>query len=164
MDAVRRDLVADRDLWFEDDPIVFIGDDLTGSTRAMQVRQKPDLTGTPNANLAGVATAVEGIQLVYAGTDTLTNHRAADRISADDLAGLLETENPATGVNYVASDSVLLSIILVRISDTVMGAMPAAAKVGDDLEMAYDLLITLSGGKKKKRFYGAFTVRPTVTK
>lgn len=153
MDPSRLDLSGDRGLWFVSDPLVFVDDDFTGATFRMQVRQTPDASGTPLADLATVTSAIEGIELTYAGTDTVTNHITAGRLTSDD----------ATSLGYAGTDSVTLSILVIRISAATMGTMPAASDIGDDLDLAHDLLITLPSDFEQKRFYGTFTVRGTVT-
>src|SRR4051812_9352650 len=122
------DLYADRHATYFD-TFSWIGSDFTSGVFKMQARLKKDTTGTPLINLTSVTTFVEGIALLYAGTDTIANHIAAGRM----------TEVP-TG--YTSSSSVLLSQIRVVISDTTLQSMPFPAERGDDLELAYDLVIT----------------------
>lgn len=137
----------------------FVGYDFTDGVFVAQVRQKPDLTGTPEVDLATVVSAAaEGLMLEYAGTDTIANHITAGR-----LASVPDAINPATGVPYVASDSVDLSILRMRINETTMEGMPPAAELGDNAELYWDLHITPDGGIKDKWLGGEFVVVSGVT-
>lgn len=129
----------------------FVGLDFTGATFIAQVRLTPDATGSPLVNLATVGSlASEGICLLYAGTDTITNHIAAGRIS----------EVPS---GYTGASSVALSQLGFRINETTMEALPFPAERGDDAILAWDMQITPSGGIKDKYLGGTFTVRAGVT-
>lgn len=151
--AVLLPLQADRDLWFVSDPIVFTEEDWTGGTFRMQVRLEPDMPGSPLASLATVTTAVQGVQLTYAGSDTVANHIAAGRMTAQD----------ASTLGYATTDTLTLSIVVLRINSTTMSAMPAAPETGDDLTLYYDLLATVAPLPEQKRLYGPFVVKGTVT-
>lgn len=134
----------------------FIGVDFTDAVFAAQVRQVPDGTGSPLVNLATVTTsAAEGVRLVYAGTDTITNHIAAGRLD----------EAPD---GYSVGDSVLLSVVGIRINETTMEGLPfpgsgTSGERGEDAVLAWDMHITPEGGIKDKWMGGTFTVRAGVT-
>lgn len=136
----------------------FVGFDFTAGVFKAQVRLKPDLTGTPLVDLANAASNAEGLSLLYGGTDTIANHITAGR-----LAEVPDATNPATGNPYLPTDMVALSQLQLRINETTMEGLPAAAEVGDNSELAWDLHITPNGGIKDKWLGGDFTVRAGVT-
>jgi hypothetical protein len=142
-------LYADRNVAF-DATVMFVGWDFTGAAIKMQVRLAPDAPGTP---LLDLSTAGSGVSIDYAGTDTVANHIAADRITADQVP---------TG--YTTADDMTLSLVAFSASKAAMAlsAVPADEN-GDPVNLAYDILITPSGGTEDKYQYGAFIVRGTVT-
>lgn len=156
---IRYDIVAERSLVFID-TVDFLGENLTGATFAMQVRQHPDLGGTANANLATVTDNSEGVRLMYAGSMTVSSHIAAGRLSPE----IYQVSNPATGNLYQPTDTVADSNVRILIGQPTMDALPPAPEVGDDIHLHYDLLVTISGSVPVKRLYGLFTVRGTVTR
>lgn len=131
--------------------LAFVGMDFTGATFKAQVRARKD-GGALYATLNTVTTpTTEGIRLLYAGTDTITNHIAAGR---------LEEAPPG----YEASDAVALSWVYMRINEATMEAMPYGTERGDDADFLWwDMLITPSGGSKDQWLYGAFKVRAGAT-
>lgn len=156
------DLYADRRMVYRE-YFVFLGEDFTGATYSMKVRPVADTSASALIALGTVTDNTDGIRLLYGGTDTITNHVAAGR-----LAGVPVAINPATGVNYTAADSTALSQLRVMIGATTMsppsiGLIPLPQETGDDLTLAYDLLVTLSGDIAIKRLTGNFIVRPTVS-
>lgn len=129
----------------------FIDYDLTSATFAMQVRLAGDTPGTPLADLGTVtSSAAEGVRLIYGGTDTVANHIAAGRI-----------EDVPSG--YVSTDTLVLSLVGVRINESTMEAMPEGDEPGDDVVLAWDLHITPLGGLKDRWLFGTFTVRAGAT-
>jgi len=145
-----RNLAGDRWTALED-TIRFIGLNLTGATLEAHVRSLPDTPGTPLVDLDTVTTpGTQGLRIVYAGVDTVANHIAAGRIS-DVPRG------------YASTDMVAVSIVYLRINETTMEAMPAANALGEDVELHWDMLITPSGGLKKRYLRGTFTVEGGVT-
>lgn len=129
----------------------FLGLDFTGAVFVTHVRLTPDATGSPLVSLATVGSlAAEGISLLYAGTDTITNHVTAARLG----------EIPD---GFVGTDSVTLSQIGLRINETTMEGLPFPAERGDDAVLAWDMHITPSGGVKDKYIGGTFTVRAGAT-
>lgn len=58
---------------------------------------------------------------------------------------------------------VMTSIVYMQINETTMEAMPEGNEPGDDVELAWDMHITPSGGVKEKYLYGPFKVRAGVT-
>lgn len=135
--------------------IAFLGYDFTGATFKLQVRQLPDTSGTPLADLATVTlSTAEGVRLIYGGTDTINNHITAGRLKA-------------IPDGYTGTQSVALSQLGIRINETTMDAMPLPqapdGDLGDDQIFYWDLLITPSGGVKDKFAGGKFVVRAGVT-
>lgn len=117
----------------------------------MQVRAVPDVTTPPLVDLALVgSSAAEGVRLIYRGTDTVDAHIAAGRLEAipDGMAG---------------TDNLALSQIGIRINETSMEGLPFPAERGNDLQLAWDIHITLAGGTKEKWLEGKFTVHAGVT-
>jgi hypothetical protein len=146
------DLNGDRYVPFIE-TIPVLEEDLTGATFKMQVRDRKD-GGTLRADLLTVGSmASEGVTLVYAGTDTVTNHITAGRLDQED----------ADALGLVGADNLEMSVLGIRINETTMEAMPFAVEIGDDVELYYDMHITPSGGNKDLWFGGAFTVRAGVT-
>lgn len=129
----------------------FLGLNFTGAVFAMHVRLNPDAPGTPLVALATVATAsVEGVRLIYGGTDTVANHIAAGRL-----------DNVPQG--YVSGDSLILSSVGVRINETTMETLPFPSERGDDAGLVWDMHITPAGSIKDKYIGGKFTVRAGAT-
>lgn len=129
----------------------FVGLDFTSAVFASHVRLVPDVTGSPLVTLATVGSlASEGISLVYGGTDTITNHIAAGRL----------TEVPD---GYVTGDSLALSQVGFRINETTMEGLPFPTERGDDAVLYWDMHITPSGGIKDKYIGGLLTVRAGAT-
>lgn len=127
------------------------GVDLTSATFAMQIRLTPDAAGSPLVDLGTVFSgSSQGVRLIYGGTDTVANHIAAGRI-----------EEAPDGM--IGTDNLTLSLIGIRINETTMEGLPAAAEVGDDTELAWDMHITPSGELKDRWLYGPFIVRGGVT-
>lgn len=156
--AVRYDMVADRNAYFED-YVAMVGVNWTSAAFKMQVRQVPDTTGTPILDL----TLGSGLVLSYAGTDTIANHTASHDMSYD----IYSHRNPATGLNYAPSDSVAFSRLGIIVNSTGMG-WPTLypPERGDDLVCHYDIFVDPDGGSPlnyQKRFFGNFTMRASVT-
>jgi hypothetical protein len=81
--------------------LTFEGLDFTGATFKLQVRDRKD-GGQLRADLATVGSAsAEGVRLIYAGTDTVSDHIAASYL-----------EEVPEGM--AASDSLLISVIGIR--------------------------------------------------
>lgn len=131
--------------------LAFVGFNFTGGTFAAEVRLTPDATGSALVSLTTqTSAAVEGVRLIYGGTDTIANHIAAGRLS----------EVPS---GYTSASSVALSQLGIRINETTMEGLPFPAERGDDNTLYWDLHITPSGGIKDKYAGGAFIVRAGVT-
>jgi hypothetical protein len=133
----------------------FVGYDFTGATYKMQVRQTKDV-GSALLTLNTVSTDIQGVRTSYAGTDTIANHLAAGRFDQADVDTLLDTENPATGVNYELTDSILLSLVEIRIDKANVSTLPL--NNGADILFYYDLHITPSGGDETNFVGGQFLV------
>lgn len=148
----RVDLVGDRNVSFVE-TISRVGVNLTGASFAAQVRLYPDAPGAPPITMT--------VTLLYGGTATVSAHIAAGRLTAE----IYSLINPASGVLYASGDSVVISVLELFIDDSGMVApyVPAAREAGDDVMMAWDMVITPSGSPADKWFFGEFRVRGTVT-
>jgi hypothetical protein len=152
-------LFADRDVLFGQS-FGFWKKDFTGASYLMKIRLTPDAGGSALITLTTTASSTaEGVRTIYAGTDTIANHIAAGRT----------TEAKAAAAGYALTDSILLSVVGVRILKTTMGgaAIPYPEAIGqgqrgDNVVLAHDLLVTPSGADEYKAVYGPFTVRGTV--
>jgi len=155
-DPAQIDLVADRNVRY-DDNFVFLGVDWTGSTFKVQVRLIRDTTGTPLLNW----TSPDGVVLSYGGTATVATHVTAGRLvggsGEDSIYAMI---NPATGVPYVGSDNLTLSVIFV---DLLANAFPFPDERGDDLTTYYDILRIPPSGNNELIMRGKFIVRAGVT-
>lgn len=148
----RRDLHADR--WVAlIRKIAFLDFNFTGASFAMQVRQTRDAPAAlvTLGTVGGMGS--EGVWLDYAGTNTVLNHLAAGRLR-EVPPGLTE------------STSIAVSVVGIRINKATM-SNPAIitfpTQRGEDLTLAWDLLITPSGGVQDKYIGGDFIVRGGAT-
>lgn len=157
-DPAEIDIIADRRVPYED-TFAFLGSDYTGSTFKMQVRQVKDTIGT--AQLTGVSPTE--IVIFYGGTDTVANHVAAGRVPGSGDDNIYETINPATDVNYVAGDSLALTILDIGFDTPGLSALPFPDEGGDDWEGWYDLIRTPVSGNREIVMRGTFTLRAGVT-
>jgi hypothetical protein len=136
-----------------------LGEDWTGASFLMHVRQFKDTTGTPLISLATVTSFVEGIRLLYAGTATMSAHLAAGRIDA-----IPAVTNPATGALYQGTDSVLLSQIEILIlDDPTLQALPFLDERGEDQSFWYDLIVSPPSVTPKIEMRGKFIVQAGAT-
>lgn len=146
------DIYADRTIdLYETIPVV--GVDWTGATFTCMVRQLPDAAGSP--------LLTPTVTNLYSGSNTIANHIAAGRLTRKIKSQI----NDATGVAYTDTDTVALSVIQVRVpaASMIAPSVPAAAQAGDNVVLAWDLLVQPSGGAKDKWIAGKFIVRGTVT-
>lgn len=135
------------------DTMAFLDRDLTDADFVMQVRERPEATISPNplVSLATVTSpTVEGVRLIYAGTDTVENHIIAERL----------TQVPA---GLELSTPLVLSQIGIRISEATVEAWPFPSDKTADIVFYWDIHITPSGGDKQKYAGGTFTVHPGAT-
>jgi FlaG/FlaF family flagellin (archaellin) len=147
------DLYADRNILFQQSA-AFFDEDFTGGSFAMKVRPVPDAAALAISLATTSSSTAEGVRLVYAGTDTIANHIAALRITEAQA----KANAQAKEVGYDPSTSIALSVVSIRI----LAGYPAS-EPGDNLNLAYDLIITPASGNQDKYMYGAFIVRGTVT-
>jgi hypothetical protein len=148
------DIFGDRALNLEE-TIPLVGQNFTGATFACQVRETPDAAGSP------LITPI--VTLTYGGSDTIANHITAGRISAEILK--VSNASSTTGALYQPTDTIALSLIHIHVDNSQMKIpyVPAADEAGDDRVLAWDLLVTPSGGIQDKWIAGKFIVRGTVT-
>jgi hypothetical protein len=147
---IRWDLFGDRGVDFAD-TIPIVGQDFTGATFTSQIRAVPDASGSPLVTLT--------VALGYGGSATVAAHIAAGRITAE----IYNYRNPATNANYVAGDTIAVSLINVSAAAP-RSAIPAASPTGADYVCAWDMLIDPSGAAPKDKWiYGSYTERGTVT-
>lgn len=148
-DAAAVDIVADRWMWFTE-TYSFIGFNFTGADFAMQVRQTKDTTGTPLIDLSTATGGAQGVELLYAGSATITAHMAAGRL-------------PGVPDGFSASDTVTLSQIRIVIDSLVMQGLPFQEERGSDNVFHYDLVVDLPTPTPAIYMRGTFTVRAGVT-
>lgn len=148
---IRWDLYGDRGLDLVD-TLPIVGQDFTGATLAAHVKRVPDAAGSP--------LLTPTVTLVYGGTATVSAHIAAGRIGV----AIYGYVNPATNAKYVAGDSIAVSVIKVAVAAASMvdPNVPAMNPPGDNVVLAWNLLITPSGGIQDKWVFGDFIVRGTV--
>jgi hypothetical protein len=128
------------------------GKDLSGADFRMQVRTYRDATGDPLIDFGAVATPAEqGVRTVYAGSATIDQHITAARLDAVPEGSL-------------CNDSLVLTLLDIRIFEATMRALPFPAERGNDAEFAWDLNITPSGDIRQTWLAGKFTVLAGVTK
>lgn len=155
--AVRYDMVADRNSYFED-YVARVGVNWSAATFKMQVRTVADTSGPAILDL----TLGAGLALAYAGTDTVANHIASHNMPID----IYGHTNPATGAMYAPSDSVAFSRLAIIVNATGMNWPLYSAERGDDFVAVYDIFLDPDGGSAlnyEKQFYGTFTLRSSVT-
>jgi len=158
-DLAQDDIFADRRVKYVD-VFSFFDVDYTGSTFLMQVRQVKDTTGPP---LLSADSTSGNLILLYAGTATVSAHVTSGRLLGSGDDNVYEMINPATGVKYVGSDSLLLSQVEIALSAAALTAMPYPPEHGGDLVCWYDLIRTPSGSDPEIIMRGKFTVRAGVT-
>lgn len=141
----------------------FVGYNFTGATFHAQIRLTPDAGGSALIDLTTQTTDIQGVRLTYGGTDTIANHLAAGHLAQSDVDTLLGTVNPTTGVNYVLADSILLSVVAIRIDKATMSGLLFPQERGDNQTLYWDMHITPSGGDEDKYAGGMFTVVSGVT-
>jgi hypothetical protein len=84
-------------------------------------------------------------------------------LTADRGLAYLETITRVGVAKYASGDTVTVSQVRILIDNSTMNTLPYPEERGDDLDLAYDLLVTLSGAAESKDYYGTFKVRGTVT-
>jgi hypothetical protein len=131
--------------------IRILGFNFTGATFGLQVRLYYDAPGTPLVDLTTVTlSTAEGVRLDYGGTATVDAHIAAGRLN-DIPDGM------------VGTDTLVLSLLGVRINETTMEGLPFPDERGNNIDLVWDLHITPSGGIKQKYIGGKFIVEPGAT-
>lgn len=144
------DLAGDRWVPFIQS-LSFVGVNWTGAAFAMHVRATRDVAGTPLVSLTTQTLAsAEGVRLIYGGSDTITNHITAGRLSA-------------VPSGFLTTDTVLLSQLGIRVNETTMEGLTFPTERGDDTVLYYDLHVTPSGGEKDLYARGTFTARAGAT-
>lgn len=141
--------------------LAFVGYDFTAAAFKIDIRLTNDASGSALVALTTQTTDVQGVRLSYAGTDTIANHLAAARLSQNNVDALLTATNPVTDALFQLSDSILLSIVAIRIDKATMidpTKIPLPAQRGDVWVGAWDIHITPSGGDEDKYAGGDFIV------
>jgi len=128
----------------------FVGLDFTGATFASHVRLTKDAVGAPLVTLANASAGAEGIRVIAVTTATVAEHIAAGRIDS-------------VPPGYTLTDTIAVSEVGLRINETTMEGLPFPPERGDDALLAWDMLITPSGGIKDKYLGGDFIVRAGAT-
>ena len=148
------DIRVDRDV-----PLVrtfaFCDFDFTGAALKMEVRRYPGEPGTALLSLTGQSTDVQGLRIIYAGSDTVQNHILAGRLSA--------APPSADGGTLDLSTIIQLTQIRIRVDKANVVALPSPQEVSDDLDLVYDLHITPVGGDEDVYASGLFTIVAGVT-
>lgn len=136
----------------------FLDEDWTGSTFKMQVRIVRGSTGSPLLeHTTGTGAFALGVT-----TATVASHVAANRLETE----IYELINPATGIEYQASDTVLLSQLILGQSATNLATLPfpqPPGERGDDWTGYYDILRIPPTGSTDLVLEGRFIVPPGVT-
>jgi hypothetical protein len=143
------DLRADRRVPFVR-IFAFVDFDFTGASFKMEIRDYPDASGSARITLNTVSSEVQGVRLLYGASDTVQDHILAGRLTA--IPPGLQLTTP-----------VFVSQVKVRIDKANVTALPEPAELGDDIDLAYDLHITPSGGDEDVYASGLFTVVAGVT-
>lgn len=158
------DIFADRRAWYVE-PFVFLGQDFTGASFAMQVRQVKDTTDTPLLDLSNAGPGLTGINLSFAGTATIDAHIAAGR-----LPEVPKSKNLLTGLPYAGTDSVTLTQIVISIADNLLafgfpfpGQPDVPGEAGDDFQGFHDLIVDTPAGVPQVAMAGKFILRAGVT-
>jgi hypothetical protein len=154
-------LRADRNVLFRR-TLAFVDFDFTGATFKAAIKPTPDADGPALVSLTTQTTDVQGVRLSYAGTDIIANHLSAGRLSQANVTALLKQINSATGARFVATDSILLSIVALKIDKATMtntSIFPLPDERGEDVAYAWDILIAPSGGDEDKYAGGAFVIQ-----
>jgi hypothetical protein len=146
------DITADRQVPFFEH-YAFLERDFTGSSFAGQLRGVKDTTGSPLIDFS------PGIVLDYSGSLSVAGHIAAGRLTAE----IYDLVNPATGVNYVAGDSLLLSWLRVSLDVPSIAFVPFPPELGDDAVAYYDIIRTPPASGDEIVMRGKFIVRAGVT-
>ena len=128
----------------------FVGVDFTGATFAAELRLTPNATGAALVTLANASAGAEGLRLIAATTATVAAHIAAGRLA----------EVPP---GYTLASVVVVSEVGMRINETTMEGLPFGPERDSDSPLAWDLLVTPSGGIKDKYLGGDFIVLAGVT-
>lgn len=93
---------------------------------------------------------------------TFTMTVRATRDAGSSLISITNSTSPAEGISIISA-SASATVIEIRINEATMEALPAAAAVGDDLDLFWDMHITPSGGTKAVYLEGPFTLRGGAT-
>jgi hypothetical protein len=141
------------------DTFAFLGEDYTGSTLKLQVRQVPGTTTTALIT----RTSGSGLSIPYAGTATVAAHVAAGRLAGSGDDNIYEIVNPATGVPYVAGDNLTLSQITIAFTVANLTAIPIDTETGDTETVYYDMIRTPASGDPVIAMRGPVIVDPGVT-
>lgn len=118
--------------------IVFVGEDFSGGTYLMHVRNNPGDVGDPILSLAGATAGTQGISVTY---DT-------DYLYVDERG--VEQTGPA-------------SLVLIQIDEATIEALSLGTPTDQPVNLHYDLHVTPLGGVKRVASQGQFIILPGVT-
>lgn len=139
--AVTINLEADKRVPFIDvdgATIVFVGEDFSGGTYAMHIRNNPGDTGTPIISLAGATAGTQGISVTY----------DEEYVYVDETGA--EQTGPA-------------SLVLIQIDEATLEVLSLGTPIDKPVTLFYDLHITPSGAPKRVVAEGHFVINPGVT-
>lgn len=139
--APRIDLTAYKRVPFLDEDgatIAFVGEDFSGGTFLMHVRNSPGDTGDPILSLAGATAGTQGISVIY----------DPDYIYVDERG--VEQTGPA-------------SLVLIQIDEATIEALSLGTPTDEPVILHYDLHVTPSGAPKRVVAEGKFIIKPGVT-
>lgn len=117
---------------------VFVGEDFSGGTYAMHIRNNPGDTGTAIVSLAGATAGTQGISVTY----------DLDYVYVDEKG--VEQTGPA-------------SLVLVQIDEDTLEGLSLGTPTDKPVTLYYDLHVTPSGGIKRVVAQGKFIIDPGVT-
>jgi hypothetical protein len=116
--------------------LTFKGVDLTGATLHAQIRQTADAVGDPLIDLPQTSTAgAEGLRFV--GVDS-------------------------SGI--VPVSTIEMRILAATMADSSKAPEPPLSRLGTNVALAWDLVVTPSGGDKQRWLYGPFIIVAGVTR
>lgn len=117
------------------DDVAVLGPNWTGAAFLMHIRNKNGDTGTPLISLATATAGTQGISVTY----------------------------NAAYVYDDAGSTAPASLVLIQIDEGTLEALALNNPTDKPVELAYDLHVTPSGGRKAVELYGQFIINPGAT-